>query len=358
MMRAGRFRYVVAKSAAEAAQALADGGGKAMLLAGGTDLVPNMKRRQQMPEIVVSLRQVAELREVAMNGETAIGAGVTLADVVRDPRLRQHGALFRAVAQVATPLIRNTATLGGNLCLDTRCNYYDQNYEWRRAIDFCKKAPGPEAVAIDAVADDGDGTCWVAPSSARCWAVSSTDSAPALIALGARVTLLSSRDGAREIPLEALFHDDGMHYMTKRADEVLTRVRVPHDGVRSTYWKLRRRGAFDFPALGVAAAVRFGTAGVVEHARVVLGAVASKPLLLPESSLLVGRALTDDAIAEFVDATARWAKPLDNTDFLMTWRKQVSKLFLGGVLRELRGDDVQTFPLLARRAATLRNPVW
>lgn len=358
MMRAGRFRYVAAKSAAEAASALADGGGKAMLLAGGTDLVPNMKRRQQTPEIIVSLRQVSELRDVEVNGETTIGAAVTLSDIVRDPRLRQHGALFRAVSQVATPLIRNSATIGGNLCLDTRCNYYNQNYEWRQAIDFCKKAPGPAAVAIDSVVSDDDGTCWVAPSSSRCWAVSSTDSAPALIALDARVRLLSSRDGEREIPLEALFHDDGMRYMTKRADEVLTHVTVPHDGVKSTYWKLRRRGSFDFPALGVAAAVRFGTGGVVEHARVVFGAVASRPLLLPEASLLVGRPLTDDVIAEFVDATAKWAKPLDNTDFLMTWRKQVSKLFLGGVLRDLRGDDVETFPLLARRAARALDPVW
>lgn len=358
MMRAGRFRFVAAKSAAEAAGALADGGGKAMLLAGGTDLVPNMKRRQQTPEILVSLRQVAELREVAVNGETTIGAGATLADIVRDPRLRQHGALFRAVAQVATPLIRNTATLGGNLCLDTRCNYYNQNHEWRQAIDFCKKAPGPAGVAVERVASDDDGTCWVAPSSTRCWAVSSTDSAPALIALGARVSLLSSKDGEREIPLEALYHDDGMRYMTKRAGEVLTRVTIPHDGVKSTYWKLRRRGSFDFPALGVAAAIRFGPAGGVEQARIVLGAVASRPLLLAESSLLVGRPLTDDVIAEFVDATSKYAKPLDNTDFLMTWRKQVSKLFLAGVLRELRGDDPETFPLLARRAVTIGEPVW
>jgi 4-hydroxybenzoyl-CoA reductase subunit beta len=358
MMRAGRFRYVAARSAAEAASALADGGGKAMLLAGGTDLVPNMKRRQQMPELLISLRHVDELREVHVDGETSIGAGVTLADVVRDPRLRQHGALFRAAAQVATPLIRNSATLGGNLCLDTRCNYYNQNWEWRQAIDFCKKAPGPDAVAVERVVNDEDGTCWVAPSSSRCWAVSSTDSAPALIALDARVVLLSSRDGEREIPLEALYHDDGMQYMSKRADDVLTRVRIPHDGVRSTYWKLRRRGSFDFPALGVAAAVRFDAHGVVEHARVVLGAVASRPLLLAESSLLLGKPLDDDVIAEFVEATSKWAKPLDNTDFLMTWRKQVSKLFLAGVLRELRGDDPETFAPLARRAARVTNPVW
>ncbi|MGZ5476930.1 MAG: FAD binding domain-containing protein, partial [Thermoanaerobaculia bacterium] len=145
MMRAGRFRYVAARSIADAAAALADGGPQASLLAGGTDLVPNMKRRQQTPEVLISLRRVDELRGVTANGETSIGACTTLHDIVRDPSLRRHEALFRAASQVATPLIRSTATVGGNLCLDTRCNYYNQSYEWRRAIDFCKKAPGPAA---------------------------------------------------------------------------------------------------------------------------------------------------------------------------------------------------------------------
>ena len=198
-------------------------------------------------------------------------------------------ALARAAGQVATPQIRNMGTLGGNLCLDTRCTYYNQSLEWRQAISYCMKAPGSTG-GHACTTPTGDAICWVATSSPRCWAVSSTDTAPALIALGARVTLVSA-DGERDIPLEELYADDGMAYLTKRPDEILTAVRLApaEPGWRSTYWKLRRRGSFDFPVLGVAAALRFAEGGVVTDARVVLGAVASRPVLVPEASALVGR---------------------------------------------------------------------
>ncbi len=342
MMRAGPFRYHAASSAEDAAKVLA-GEHEAMLMAGGTDVVPALKRQQQTPSCVVSLRRVDALRGIELNGELSIGAMTTLSDLVRDARLHScHEALHRAAAQVATPLIRNTATIGGNVTLDTRCNYYNQNRDWREAIGFCKKAPaGGDAEAA---------TCWVAPASKRCWAVSSGDTAPALIALGARAVLLSTA-GERDIPLEALYQDDGIAPMTRRPDEVLTAIRVPYVPNRSTYWKLRRRGAFDFPVLGVAAAIRMDRSGVVEHARVVLGAVASRPLLVPETAMLTGRPLTDDLIREFARAAAVHAKPLDNTDFAMTWRKAVAESFLTGVLRELRGDDPGSFPLLMREAS-------
>ena len=360
MMRSSTFRYHAARDSHDAVSALADGGPTAMLLAGGTDLVPNMKRRQQTPELLISLRHVQELRGIRVHeGELVIGAATTLADVVRDPAVRDgYPALFRAAAQVATPLIRNTATIGGNLCLDTRCNYYNQNYDWRQAIDFCKKAPGPAAVAIPDVIDAGDGICWVAPSSSRCWAVSSSDTAPALIALGAQVTLLS-RGGEREIPLEALYHDDGMRFLTRKPDEMLTSIRVPAGGAaRSTYWKLRRRGAFDFPVVGVAASITLGTGGAVEEARIVLGAVASRPILLAESEMLLGKTLTDEVIEEFAEKASRFAKPLDNTDFHMTWRKAVTRSYLAGVLRQLRGDDPSTFGLLGRQASRPLHVTW
>ncbi len=352
MMRASSFRYVAARSIAEAAAALRDAGPGAMLLAGGTDLVPNMKRRQQTPPVVISLRRVRELRGVR---GLAIGATTTLSEIALDARVREeHRALFRAAAQVATPQIRNRGTVGGNLCLDTRCNYYNQNYEWRKGIDFCKKAPGPAAVAIPKVANDDDGVCWVAPGSARCWAVSSTDTAPALVALGARVALVSAAGGEREIALEDLYADDGMAYLTKRPDELLTEVRLPaaSNGRRSTYWKLRRRDSFDFPVLSVAAALRFARDGrTVEEARVVLGAVASRPVLLAaDSAALLGKPLTDDAIEAFAETASRFAKPLDNTDFALGWRKRVARSFLAGALRELRGDDPASLGVLGRRA--------
>ncbi|HJZ87653.1 MAG TPA: FAD binding domain-containing protein [Polyangia bacterium] len=351
MMRAHRFRYHAARSLADAAAALRDAGPGAMLLAGGTDLVPNMKRRQQTPPFVISLRRVPELRGLAArpDGSVAIGACVTLSDLVADAHLRAcYRALWRAAAQISTPQLRNMGTLGGNLCLDTRCNYYNQNYEWRKAISFCMKAPTGAAIAQP----DG-GICWVAPSSPRCWAVSSTDAAPALIALAARVTLTSTQ-GQRAIPLADLYADDGMTYLTKRPDEILTSVELPPAaaGWRSTYWKLRRRGSIDFPVLGVAAAVRLGAGGAVVEARVVLGAVASHPVVVDTQALL-GRPLSDAAIDAFADGAAWHAKPLDNTDFALGWRKKVARSYLAGALRELRGDDPAALGLLARRAATL-----
>jgi 4-hydroxybenzoyl-CoA reductase subunit beta len=300
-----------------------------MLVAGGTDLLPNMKRRQQAPQTLVGLRQIAELKRISNGQGLTIGAGVTLTGVVNDPRVRgAYAGLWQAAVQVATPHLRNMGTIGGNLCLDTRCNYYDQSYEWRKAIDFCMKKDG--------------GTCWVATSSPKCLAVSSTDSAPALMALGASVTLVSA-DGTRDLPVADLFQNDGIHYLTRRPTEILASIHVPaRDGWRSTYWKLRRRGAFDFPVLSVAAALKIARDGTVEDARIVLGAVSSRPMDAPEASRsLIGRNLSDAAIADASEQAAKPARPMDNTDFALVWRKRVTRDFVGYALRELRGDDVK-----------------
>src|SRR4051794_31097453 len=229
MMRLPHFTFTAPRSIAEAAELLASAApGDAMLVAGGTDLLPNMKRRQQVPRTLVGLRHIAELRTIANGDGLRIGAGVTLTAIVRDARVRgQYAALWQAAAQVATPHLRNMGTIGGNICLDTRCNYYDQNYEWRKAIDFCMKKD-------DRAAERGTAqVCWVATSSPKCLAVSSTDTAPALVALGAEVTLVSA-DTTRRIPLSALYHNDGIHYLTRRPAEILTAVHLPHgDGWRS-----------------------------------------------------------------------------------------------------------------------------
>lgn len=329
MMRAAPFRFYAARSIADAAAVLSEEPG-AMLLAGGTDVIPKLKRRQQTPELIVSLKRVSELRGIAGDGELSIGAMTTLRDIASDPRVREHHALFRATSQIATPLIRNSATIGGNLALDTRCNYYDQSEEWRTAIGGCKKLPLWSAAALQSV-------CWVAPSSPRCWAVSSSDAAPALIALDARITLVS-KGGKRELAPEDLYRDDGIAHLAKQRDEILTAIRIEKHW-HSTYWKLRRRGSIDFPVLGVAAAVRFARDGIVEDARIVLGAVASRPLLVPESQSLVGGRLTDDAIETFAERAAVHAKPLDNTDFSMNWRKSVARTYLVRALREISGGN-------------------
>jgi len=333
MMRLPWFEWRSPRSIAEAAKILAGEGPQAMLIAGGTDLIPNMKRRHQSPKTLVSLRRVPELKK--RNG--ALGAGLTLTELVRDDTVRVHyRGLWQAAAQVATVHLRNMGTLGGNLCLDTRCTYYNQNHEWRKAIDFCLKK-------------DGD-ICWVATASKRCVAVSSTDTAPALIALGAKVELVSAQ-GEREVPLEALYKNDGIDYLTRRADEILTEVRVPQ-GWTSSYWKLRRRGAFDFPVLGVAAAARLSKDGTVEEARIALGAAASRPFLVERAGeFLKGKRLTDEVVAQAGALVASRAKPMDNTDLDLYWRKDVASSFAGYALREVRGDDMRAARLrFARRA--------
>jgi len=350
MMRLPLFQFRAPRTLEEAAHILAGEGPAAMPIAGGTDLLPNMKRRQQVPKTLMSLRHIEPLTHMYFQKQfSRLGACVTLAEIASSFR-NGFTALAQAASQVATPQIRNMATLGGNLCLDTRCNYYDQNYEWRKAIDFCLKKDGT--------------VCWVAPGSPKCMAVSSTDTAPALIALGARVRLVSSAE-IREVPLADLYNNDGLDYIKRRPDEILAEILLgnPH-GWRSTYWKLRRRGSFDFPVLSVAAAVRFSASGaasgrpsdslsspisgsthgsesaIVEDARIVIGSAASRPLVATEAAkFLIGRPLTAETIAEVATQAAKIAKPLDNTDFDLSWRKKVTAEFVSYALRELAGQD-------------------
>jgi 4-hydroxybenzoyl-CoA reductase subunit beta len=335
MMRLPEFDYRSPDSVEEVSRILAGEGPQAMIVAGGTDLWPNMKRRHQQPKTVVSLRKVPGLRE---SSASALGAGVTLTEIAGAASAEGHEALRRAAAQVANPLLRNAATIGGNICLDTRCTYYDQNAEWRQAIDHCMKAEGE--------------TCWVAPSSPKCLAISSTDCAPALIALGSEVELVSAAEGARRVALEDLYKNDGIFYLKRKPDEVLTQVCLPErSGWTSTYWKLRRRGSIDFPVLGVAGALKLA-GDVVEDARIVLGAVSSRPILVTAAAdKLRGRALTDDLIQEVADDCAKLAKPMDNSDFTLHWRKAVVKPYVSGVLKQLRGDDPATLSFVQREAA-------
>jgi 4-hydroxybenzoyl-CoA reductase subunit beta len=269
------------------------------------------------------------LKKIANGSGLTLGAGLSLTEVVGAGVVREnYRGLWQAAAQVASPHLRNMGTLGGNLCLDTRCNYYNQNEDWREAIGYCMKKEGT--------------TCWVATASKRCLAVSSTDTAPALIALGAKVRLVSAA-GERELALESLYNNDGMAYLTRRPDEILTEVALPEAaGWRSTYWKLRRRGSFDFPLLGVAVAARAASDGTIQEARLVLGAVSSQPIVASKASaFLAGKKLSDEVIAEAGTLAASRAKPMDNTDLDVYWRKEVVPSFVGYALREIRGDDMR-----------------
>src|SRR5437016_8754671 len=238
-----------------------------MLIAGGTDLLPNLKRRQFDVATLVSLRGIPGWDAITGDPQAgmSLSAGAPLDQVARHPAvLSGHRALAQACGLVSTPQIRYMGTLGGNLLVDPRCNYYNQTYSWRKAVGFCLKK-------------DGD-ICLVARSSPRCWAVSSSDSAPVALALMAEVTLKGIQ-GERRIPAASLYKDDGIDYTTKAADEVITAVHLPgaRGRLTSAYWKLRRRPAFDFPILGVAVALSWDD-GAVREARGALGAVGSHPV--------------------------------------------------------------------------------
>jgi len=256
-----------------------------------------------------------------------LGAAVTLTKLSDHPTIRPS-AVATAARLVSTPLLRNMGTLGGNLCLDTRCNYYNQSYEWRKSIDFCMKKDGH--------------ICWVAPSSPRCWAVSSSDVAPVMVAIGAEYRLVGPQ-GERVVPAGRFYQNDGINYLTKQPDEILVDVRLPaSNGWDAVYHKLRRRGSFDFPVLGVAAWIKWeqgagSGAQVVSDARIVLGGVASYPQEIPEAGeALRGARLSDESIAAAADAAYRPSKPMDNTDFDLSWRKQMTRVYVARALQELR----------------------
>lgn len=325
MLRLPPFEYH-APTAVEEAVALMDKfGPEAMLVAGGTDLYPNMKRRLFTPARLVGLRGIRELRRFEANGAVRLGAGLTLTEVSRHPVIAgRYPALAAAAGLVSTPQLRNMGTIGGNLCLDTRCTYYNQSEPWRQALGYCLKK-------------DGD-TCWVAPGSPRCWAVSSSDTAPVMIALGASVRLVGPR-GERTIPAQALYHNDGMDYLSKAPDEILTEILLPDAaGVKMTYHKLRRRGSFDFPILGVAVALRLAADGACTAASIVLGAVASYPIKAREAEeLLVGQKMSEDLIQAAANVAFKPAKPLDNTDLGHPYRKQMVRIYVARALREVVG---------------------
>jgi len=342
MMRLPKFEYRTPRTIAEAVKIIGDTGPEAQFVAGGTDLYPNMKRRQQTPRTVISVMRLSELNQVTGAGGQGlvIGASVTLTDICENEIIkRDYPVIASAARTISTPILRNMGTIGGNLLLDTRCNYYDQNYEWRKGINFCLKK-------------DGD-VCWVAPGSSKCWAVQSSDLVPVMVAIGAKFRLASTL-GERMIDAAGFYNDDGIDYLRKRPDELLVDIHLPPtNGWRASYQKLRRRGAFDFPVLGVAACIHYGAPTsrgseqsvstgsgsdrVITDARIVLGAIAPSPIQVKEAEqVLIGQPFDDDHIRAAAEACYNKARPLDNTDFVMNWRKQMTRQYTLRALKELQ----------------------
>ena len=331
MLRLPPFEYHAPSNIAEAVALKAELGDSAMYSAGGTDLFPNMKRRQFTPQNLIGLTDLEELRtiseEKSANG-LLIGSGVSLSEVAQHAEIRgRFPALAQAAALVSAPQLRNMGTLGGNLCLDTRCNYYNQTFQWRKALGFCLKK-------------DGD-TCWVALSSPKCLAVSSSDCAPVVLALNAEFNL-AGPEGQRTVAAAEFYKNDGADFLNKTSDELLVSIRLPeHEGWKMNYKKLRRRDSIDFPILGVATALRLESSGSkgatldCAEIRIVLGAVASAPLRAYEAEkMLVGERLTTERIAAAAQLAAKLAKPMDNTDMTLGFRKKMVTRFVEEALKE------------------------
>ncbi len=326
MLRLPDFTYIRPRTLAEASGALQELGTEAMAVAGGTDVYPKMKRGQFTPRYLVSLSRIQEHRGIRREEGRGlwIGAGETLTSVAGHETVRREfPALAAAAGLVSTLQLRNAGTIGGNLFVDTRCNYYDQSFFWRQAVGFCLKK-------------DGD-ICLVAPGSRVCLAICSSDTAPVLSSLGAEAVLVSAAE-SRRAPLASLYRDDGIDYLAKRPDELLQGVWVPEAsfGWRNVYLKLRRRGSFDFPVLGVAGALRIDAAGICEAARIVLTAVASAPKAVEDASrVLCGRPVDAAAIEEVAELAMRVSHPLDNADMDYWYRKRMTRVYVTRALRQL-----------------------
>jgi 4-hydroxybenzoyl-CoA reductase subunit beta len=333
MLRLPEFNYLQPRSLREATKILADLGSDAMIVAGGTDVYPKMKRGQFTPRHLVSLRMLSELKGIRRTKDGLwIGAGESLTTVSHHPLIAKHfPALAHASESVSTPQLRNMGTIGGNVLVDTRCNYYDQTFFWRQAVGFCMKKDGQ--------------ICLVAPGSPKCLAIASSDTAPVLVSLGAEVILVS-KQGNRRVKLERLYRDDGIEYSAKAQDEVLKGLLIPREalGRRNVYLKLRRRGSFDFPILGAAATMDMDEQGQCRYASVVLTAVASAPKIVTEATLLQGKKVTTELIESVADAAAKISHPLDNADLDYWYRKRMAKVYTRRALAQLAGIELAAQP--------------
>jgi 4-hydroxybenzoyl-CoA reductase subunit beta len=327
MLRLHEYRYHRPTTLQEATALLARE--DAIAIAGGTDLMPNMKHRLFSPNHLVALKGIPDLRGVEMatgpdgGRELRIGAGETLADVAANPLVRNHlPALADAAGAVAGPQIRNQGTIGGNLCLDTRCTYYNQSFFWRQALGFCLKK-------------DGD-VCHVTRVGRKCVAAHSADTPPVLIALDAQVDLAST-DGERSVAVADFFVADGVWNTVRSRGEVLVRVRIPlpDTRVRSAYEKIRQRNSIDFPLLNMAAAARLGEMGAVERITLVVSALGSRPRVISGlDRLLDGRPMAD-LVEEIALLAHKQCHPLENIIVDPEWRRAMVPVYVRRLLGRL-----------------------
>jgi 4-hydroxybenzoyl-CoA reductase subunit beta len=326
MERMPEFDLRRPQSVGEAAAMLA-AAPTARLLAGGTDLVPNLRRGIEQPSVLVDLGAVPELTDIAFtDAELALGATVTLARLASDGRVaHQYPAIAEAAAAIAGPGHRSVATVGGNLCLDTRCVFYNQSEWWRAANAYCLKRGGD--------------VCHVAPQGTHCHAAFCGDLAPVLLALRADVEVVSSL-GTRRIPLSDLYREDGAAHLTIARDEVLARILIPaaSAALRSGYRKARARGAMDFPLAGVACALALRD-DVLSELRIALTGTNSRPIVLAGTEALLGRPVDDETIATIGKLVQKQVSPMRTTVTQSNYRRQVAAVLAQRLVRELARQE-------------------
>lgn len=325
MLRLHEYTYHRPASVAEAASLLATHPGRAMLIAGGTDLMPNMKHGLFTPQHVIALKQIDELHGIEeLDGEVVIGAAETLATVAADGAVRRRfPALAQAAGSVAGPQLRNMGTIGGNLCLDTRCTYYNQSHFWRDALGYCLKK-------------DGD-VCHVTKVGRKCVAAHSADTAGVLITLGAIADLVSA-EGSRSVPVEQFFVADGIENTVRGWNEIVVRVRIPlpASAARSAFRKLRQRGAVDFPLLNVAVAAEIDGGDVVAMT-IVVSALGSRPRLISGlDKVAIGKPLDDGTIDAIAERAFQQCHPLTNIIVDPEWRRAMVPVQVRRALQDIR----------------------
>ena len=326
MLRLPPFRYHRPDTVQNAVSLLAEYAETAIPVSGGTDLIPNMKHRLFTPAHLVALKGIGELKGIREeDGELVIGATETLTDISLHPSVRLHFmALAEAAGHVAGPQLRNSGTLGGNLCLDTRCTYYNQSHFWRQALGFCLKK-------------DGD-VCHVTQVGKKCVAAHSADTPPVLMTLGAQVDI-SGAAGERRVLVRDFFVADGIWNTSREPGEIVTRIRVPlpEPELRTAYVKLRQRQSIDFPLLTVAVAADVDPENRLRSLRGVVTALGARPKELTGwEELAEGEVLTDELIEALAERAFSQCHPLENLIGDAEWRRAMVPVHVRRALRKLR----------------------
>lgn len=322
------FKLLRPRTLAEAVGYLAQHAGNIRILAGGTDLLPSMRQKLFDSQYLLDIRHVAELKGIRpqRDGAVEIGALTSLTTIEQSDFLRQHyPVLPEAAKTVASPVLRNMGTIGGNICLDTRCLWYNQSFQWRKSCGYCIKK-------------DGD-LCHVAPGGTKCWAAFSGDTPPALLCLNADIEIASPA-GVRRVKLSDFYTGDGAIYRKLQLNELVTRIILPASsaGYRGIYRKLRIRGSIDYPLAGIAVVMKRSN-GHIEDAGIGITAVNPAPMLVKGATeLLAGKSLTEELAEAAGDLAAKTAKPLTTSALTPEYRREMIRVFTKRALIAAAGD--------------------